>query len=73
MLIRLLGCQAGLRLCYWPTTGFLMRRPILERLVGIQVNAYVQSLSKIFELKIVIIFIFISLNLCFGCSKEPSH
>ena len=24
-------------------------------------------------LKIVIIFLSISLNMCFGCSKEPSH
>ena len=31
------------------------------------------QLSKIFERKIVIIFLSISLNLCFGCSKEPSH
>ena len=25
------------------------------------------------KLKIAIIFVFISLNMCFGCSKEPSH
>ena len=30
-------------------------------------------ISKILELKIVNIFLPISLNLCFGCSKEPSH
>ena len=28
---------------------------------------------KIFERKIVNIFLPISLNMCFGCSKEPSH
>ena len=26
-----------------------------------------------FECEILIIFLFISLNSCFGCSKEPSH
>ena len=31
------------------------------------------QLSKIFERKIAIIFLPISLNMCFGCSKEPSH
>ena len=31
------------------------------------------QLSKIFERKIAIIFLCISLNMCFGCSKEPSH
>ena len=31
------------------------------------------QLSKNFEHKIVIIYLFISLNMCFGCSKEPSH
>ena len=30
-------------------------------------------MSKIFDHKIVIIFLSISLNMCFGCSKEPSH
>ena len=29
--------------------------------------------SKLFRRKIVIIYLFISLNMCFGCSKEPSH
>ena len=36
----------------------------------------VQSLvqiRKLFERKIVIIFLPINLNLCFRCSKEPSH
>ena len=28
---------------------------------------------KIFEHKIVIIFLPSNLNICFGCSKEPSH
>ena len=30
------------------------------------------QLSKNFQRKIVIIFLSISLNMCFGCSKEPS-
>ena len=29
--------------------------------------------SKLFERKTVIIFIPIHLNICYGCSKEPSH
>ena len=29
--------------------------------------------KKSFERKIVNIFLPISLNICFGCSKEPSH
>ena len=31
------------------------------------------QLSKHFYYKIAIIFLPISLNMCFGCSKEPSH
>ena len=31
------------------------------------------QLSKIFQRKIAIIFLSISLNMCFGCSKEQSH
>ena len=31
------------------------------------------QLSKIFKPRNVIIFLSISLNMCFGCSKEPSH
>ena len=31
------------------------------------------ALSNIFERKNAIIFLSISLNMCFGCSKEPSH
>ena len=31
------------------------------------------QLSKIFERKFDIIFLSISLNMCFGYSKEPSH
>ena len=30
-------------------------------------------INKNFEGKIVNIFLLISLNICFGCSKEPSH
>ena len=33
---------------------------------------YVEK-NKIFEHKIVTIFLSINLNMCFGCSKEPSH
>ena len=31
------------------------------------------QINKIFEGKIVNIFLPISFNICFGCSKEPSH
>ena len=31
------------------------------------------KLREIFERKIVNIFLFTSLNMCCGCSKEPSH
>ena len=42
---------------------------------GLQVIIFVHSprLTKVFEPKIVNIFIPISFNTCFGCSKEPSH
>ena len=36
------------------------------------VKAWVQ-ISNLIECKIVIIFLPISLNICFGCSKEISH
>ena len=31
------------------------------------------QIRKFYERKIVIIFLPIKLNMCFGCSKEPSH
>ena len=31
------------------------------------------TVNKIFERKIVNIFLSINFNICFGCSKEPSH
>ena len=31
------------------------------------------SAKQVFEPKIVIIFLSISSDICFGCSKEPSH
>ena len=34
---------------------------------------YSSRISKNFERKIVIIYLPFSLNICFGCSKEPSH
>ena len=34
---------------------------------------YRSSLANFFVPKFVIIFLSISLNMCFGCSKEPSH
>ena len=35
-----------------------------------QHHRYVYTL---FERKIVVVFLPINLNICFGCSKEPSH
>ena len=34
---------------------------------------YLSGLNKIFKSKIVIIFLFINFNMCFGCSKVRSH
>ena len=34
---------------------------------------YIGLVKQKFQRKIVIIFLYISLNMCFGCSKEPSH
>ena len=36
------------------------------------INPYVW-INRIFEHKIVNIFLLISFSICFGCSKEPSH
>ena len=36
-------------------------------------NCYIGPVEQKILLKIVIIFLVISLNMCFGCSKEPSH
>ena len=33
----------------------------------------ISLVSKIFQRKIVNIFLPISFNICFGCSKDPSH
>ena len=39
---------------------------------GKEVGAMIQ-IRKIYLRKILIIFLPINLNMCFGCSKEPSH
>ena len=63
-----------------PKTGFLAARPIYEPEHKILILiAYMTAPSPIgpakqfFQHKIGIIFLPISLNICFGCSKEPSH
>ena len=43
-----------------------------KKFVIVYMKAYGQ-LSKKFKRKIAIIFLLISLNMCFGCSKEPSQ
>ena len=39
----------------------------------IQIHHPLVKINKIFEHKIANIFLPISFNVCFGCSKEPSH
>ena len=34
---------------------------------------YIGPVKQTFSRKMAIIFFLISLNMCFGCSKEPSH
>ena len=44
--------------------------------VPAQINSnivHIGPVKQTFERKIAIIFLSISLNMCFGCSKEPSH
>ena len=36
-------------------------------------NQYNLKINKSFERKIVNIYLSISFNICFGCSREPSH
>ena len=43
-----------------------------EKLKSICHDTWVH-IRKFYEHKIVIIFLPINLNMCFGCSKEPSH
>ena len=42
-------------------------------LINDQINDTQVEINKIFERKIVNIFLSISFNICFGCTKEPSH
>ena len=54
--------------------GLLVIVTIFERLKHLQI--YERSIVPVKQIKmckIVIIFLSISLNMCFGCSKEPSH
>ena len=51
---------------------FLKNKNIIFKIRRSKVTDYA-ALSKHFECKIVIIFLPICLNMCFGCSKEPSH
>ena len=44
-------------------------KPVFEH--GILMST--TGLNKKFQRKIVNIFLLINFNICFGCSKEPSH
>ena len=33
----------------------------------------IRPVKQVFKRKIAIVFLIIGLNMCFGCSKEPSH
>ena len=43
---------------------------VYQRQVG---TMYIHPIKELFKRKICIIFLPINLNMCFGCSKEPSH
>ena len=59
----------SLRRFFWAPTTYVMS---VSGTSTCSARVYVQ-LSKISERKIMIIFLSISLNMCLGCSKEPSH
>ena len=41
--------------------------------IGLNIELFTGLDNKIFEGKVVNIFLLISFNICFGCLKEPSH
>ena len=60
--------------CQWGSIYISDYRPIPARTeANISMNWKWCHLSKIFECKIVIFFLSISLIMCFGCSKEQSQ
>ena len=54
-------------------SGHLQWCTIDWSLVLVLMELYIAPVKQKFQRKIVIIFLNISLNMCFGCSKEPSH
>ena len=59
-------CMSGVNLDWTAPSG-------LEQSSNYIYWSYVNDLSKNFECKIVIIFLPISFNICFGCSRELSQ
>ena len=53
---------------FYPTLTLMMDSYIL-----IHQTREKGEINNIFESKIMIIFLSITYNMCFGCSKEPSH
>ena len=48
--------------------------PINVKLIAMNLEQVIAPVKRKKKLsKIAFIFLFISLNMCFGCSKEPSH
>ena len=46
---------------------------VTQKIVGFSQKTAQGQLSKNFQHKIAFFFLSISLNMCYGCSKEPSH
>ena len=44
-----------------------------HKILVLNIGDYIGAVKQIFERKNVIIFLPSNLNICFGCSKEPSH
>ena len=69
------GCRIGMMRCSDGTLHYYYNGSDQGVACGnIPPGAYTKGqLIKIFQHKIAIIFLSISLNMCFGCSNEPSH
>ena len=50
---------------------------MFSTLIGMLITGVLHAtqvkINKIFQCKIVNIILLISFNICFGCTKEPSH
>ena len=66
------SCYAAYQVCFMQSAAISLMS-VTDKQSWNKVLYLSSDLGKCLQREFVIIFLPISLNICFGCSKEPSH